>query len=343
MNTSEVVNRLTFHRNRQGPLLAYLDKVDGKLASQVAGCGSWLHLREWELSGESRLRNANFCKRFLICPCCAARRCMKLVQAYAAKVEAVQDERPELIPAMITLTVKNGADLAERLRHIKDSWRRMMETKRKGASESGRHGLIEWNKVVGSIRAIEVKRGKGSAAWHPHIHVYVLLSEYVSPFHLSAEWERFTGDSSIVHVRKCDNGIVSGLLEVLKYVSKPCDLVPADLHHLYQTARGSRFVDPQGIMRGVPEPCIDSDDDDGLHGPYRDYILLWHGFGYRMEAVGHRLEILKPEDSGYGAPRELVFHDPGSSEWDAGIAYPPAYLPPARKYYEDEYVSGILT
>jgi hypothetical protein len=212
----------------------------------------------------------------------------------------------------------------------------MMEAKRKGAGDH-RHGQIEWNKVVGSIRAIEVKRGDGSGVWHPHIHAYVLMSEKINKFHLSAEWERFTGDSFVVDYRDCKNGIVPGLMEVLKYVSKPTELVPADLHHLYETAKGSRFVDPQGILRGVPEPCIDSDDDDGLHGAYRDYILLWHGFGYRMESVGHRLEILKPEDPGYGAPRELVYHEPGSAEWDAGIAYPPAYMPPPRKFYDGDW------
>lgn len=336
MNTSDVVNRLTYHRTRQGPLLNYLDRADPKLASQVAGCGSWLHLREWELSGESRLRNANFCKRFLICPSCAARRAGKMVSAYANKIEVVQDMHPDLIPVMITLTILNRADLAEALRHLKDSWSRMMDAKRKGASKSSTNSTIEWNKVLGSIRAIEITRNKKTGEWHPHIHVFALVSEYLSQMHLSAEWERFTGDSMIVDVRRCRNGIVPGLIEVLKYVSKPSELPPDQLHYLYETAKGSRFTDPQGILRGVPEPCIDSDDDDGLHGPYRDFILLWSGWGYQMQSVSHRLDILRPGDSGYGAPRELVYHEPGSPEFDAGVAFPPEHLPPPRKYYPDE-------
>jgi hypothetical protein len=343
MNASDVLNRLTYHKLRQGPFLDYLDKVDGKLSSQVAGCGSWLHVREWELSGESRLRNANFCKRFLICPCCAARRSAKLVTPYAAKVAVIQDMFPGLIPCMITLTIKNGPDLRERLLHLKASWCRMMAAKRKGASASGRHELIEWNKVFGSIRAIEVKLGEGSGLWHPHMHVFALVTENISKFHLSAEWERFTGDSIIVHNRPCDNGIVPGLIEVLKYVSKPSELSPELLYDLYQAAKGSRFVDPQGCLRGVPEPCIDSDDDDGLHGPFRDFIALWNGGGYGLQAVSQRLVVLRPGDSGYGAPRELVYLEPGSPEWDAGIAMPPEHVPAPARYYGDEYVSGILT
>ena len=216
MNASDVLNRLTYHKLRQGPFLDYLHKVDGKLGSQVAGCGSWLHVREWELSGESRLRNANFCKRFLICPACAARRAGKLVAAYAAKVEVVQDMTPGLIPVMITLTIRNGPDLGERLQHLKDSWGRMMAEKRKGASASSRNAPIEWNKVHGSIRAIEVTRNDATKEWHPHIHVFALVSEYIDRERLSKEWERFTGDSFIVDVRKCKNGIRAGLTEVLK-------------------------------------------------------------------------------------------------------------------------------
>lgn len=342
MNTSDVVNRLTYHRTRQAPLLDYLDRVDGKLSSKLAGCGSWLHIREWEVSGESRLRNANFCKAFLVCPSCAARRAGKMVSAYAAKVEVVHAARPNLIPVMITLTIKNGQDLKERIEHLKAAWRRMLEATRKARHNPEKNGLIEWNKVLGSIRAIEVSRNTKTGEWHPHIHVFALVEDFVDRFHLSAEWERFTGDSMIVDVRKCKNGIVPGLIEVLKYVSKPSELTPQLLHELYLTAKGSRFTDPQGILRGVPEPDIDSDDDEGLTGPYRDFMLLWSGWGYQMQAISHRLEILRPGDSGYGAPRELIVHLPGDPEYYAGVAFPPEHLPQPRKYYADDML-GTLT
>lgn len=335
MNTSDVINRLTHHRTRQVPFLNYLDKADPKLSSRLAACGSWLHVREWDLSGESRLKNANFCKQFLVCTCCASRRAGKMVEAYRQKVEILQDMYPGLIPVLITLTVRNGPDLRERIQHIKDSRKRMLAAARKGKSESGRHSAIEWNKVLGSICAVEVTWNKKTSEWHPHLHFFAFVSEYISPAHLSSEWERFTGDSFIVDVRKVKNGIVGGLIEVLKYVSKPTELSHENLLHLYNTAKGTRFVDPHGLMRGVPEPTLETDDDDGLHGPYRDYILLWSGRGYSMQAVGHRLEILKPGDSGYGAPRELVADDPCGDPY-AGIAFPPEHLPPPRQYYPDD-------
>lgn len=315
------------------------------MASQVAGCGSWLHVREWELSKETRLRNANFCKRFLICPCCASRRAAKMVNAYADKVAVVMDMHPGLIPIMITLTIKNGPDLGERLQHIKDAWKRMGAARRKGASASGRHEAIEMNKVLGSVRAIEVTYNHKAKEWHPHIHIFALVTEFINPAHLSSEWEKFTGDSFIVDVRKVRpksddpeamDPIKGGLIEVLKYVSKPSELPPELLYELYQTAKGSRFTDPHGLMRGIPEIVIEQDDDTGLDGPFRDFLALWNGDGYSLQAVSHRLDILKPGDPGYGAPRELIYIAPDDPDFYAGVAFPPEHLPPPRKYYADE-------
>jgi Replication protein len=250
-----------------------LKREEPDIGDLVAGCGWWLHLREWLQSGETRLRNANFCGKFLLCRSCAARRAGKMVAAYAEKVAAVTASAPDLIPAMLTFTVKNGDDLAERLAHLKKSWSAMIAAARKGKSKSGRHEPIEWNKVRGSVRAIEVtNKGNG---WHPHIHVFALLSAYIDQPTLSAEWQRFTGDSFVVGVTKCKGGIVPGLIETLKYCSKLTELEPSQVLHVWRTAKGSRFTDPQGILRGVPEPDIRQDDDEGLSGPYRDFFALW--------------------------------------------------------------------
>jgi hypothetical protein len=277
MNTAAVLNRIRHHKVSQEPLVELLRNRDGRLCDLVRGCGTWLHLREWLESGESRLRNANFCTKFLLCRCCAARRAAKLVVAYARKVETVMASRPiPLIPAMVTLTVRNGEDLSERLQHLKDSWSRMMAAKRRGASASCRHDLIQWNKVQGSVRAIEVTRS--TKGWHPHIHAFVLLSGYVCQKSLSMEWQQYTGDSFVVGVTKCRKGIVSGLIECLKYASKLTELSPEDVLAVHYAASGSRFVDPQGVLRGVPDPDIRQDDDAGLTGPYRDFFACWSKF-----------------------------------------------------------------
>lgn len=275
MNAADILNRITKAKRSQASLQRYLEQQDEILGSKVKWCGSWLHFREWIQTGESRLLNANFCKKHLLCKACAVRRAAKLYEAYLPKIRSVVEAHSEkLIPAMVTLTTKNGPDLLERLEAFKAGWSAMLAAKRKGASNSKKNIPVEWNKVLGSLRAIEVTQGK-DGGWHVHAHIFVLLHDYIDQRELSAEWERFTGDSFIVDVRKCKNGIEAGLLEVLKYSCKFSSMTSEQVYHVHQTFNGTRLVDPQGLFRGVPEPDIDNDDISDMSGPYRDFIARW--------------------------------------------------------------------
>ena len=271
----DLLNKITSIRRQQAETVRYILEKDELLGQKMAWCGTWLHLREWiDHGGETRLINANFCKKHLICRTCAARRSVRLVEAYAGKVATVMQAEPGLVPAMVTLTLKNGPNLSERLEHGKKAWRAMQTAKRKGASESGRHLAVQWNRVAGCIKAVEIKPGVGG--WHPHLHCFTLLSEYIDQRKLSEEWQRFTGDSMIVDVRKCYGEPLAALFEVVKYVTKfGEDMSNEMLWDVYQTCQGSRFIDPQGCLRGVPEPDIDADNTNGLSGPTIDYIARW--------------------------------------------------------------------
>jgi hypothetical protein len=273
---SELLNRITRAKVSQEKLVRYAIAQDTVVGNKLRTCGSWLHLREWlEHGGETRLLNANFCKQHVLCSACAVRRAARLVRNYAEKVEQVQKEKPDLIPAMVTLTVRNGEDLAERLAHFKKSWSRMISARRRNVSGGHRHRQIEWCKVVGSVRSLEVTRAK-NGLWHPHAHVFVFLSDYIDQNALAAQWERFTGDSFVVGVTKCHGGIVAGLIEVLKYATKQSTMDNEAIWETFRVLRGSRLVDPQGILRGVPEPDLDSDDiEPELTGATRDYIAAW--------------------------------------------------------------------
>lgn len=177
---------------------------------------------------------------------------------------------------MITIGVKSGPDLDERVGHLKASLKNMGAAARKAASKTGcKHGnsTIEWNKLAGSIRSIEVaNKGNG---WNVHSHTFGLLTDFIDREKLSKEWERFTGDSFIVDVRKCQNGIIAGMCEVLKYALKPGQLTNEQVLHAYRVLNGSRLLDPAGLLRGVLEGDIDQDDLPGLDGPTRDLIATW--------------------------------------------------------------------
>lgn len=279
MEASELLKRITKAKRSQTGLVNYVREVDPAIGEKVRFCGSWLHFREWfehGEGGESKLLNANFCKKHLLCQCCAVRRAGKMVENYESKLSPIIEKRKDLIPAMVTLTLKNGHDLGERLQHFKDSWKSMGAAVRKAKSNPIKNAPLQWNRVDGGVSAIEVvydnKKGTG---WHVHMHVFCLLSSYIDKRRLSDEWQRFTGDSMITDVRKCKGGIIAGLVEVLKYSTKFSSMTSEQTYEVYRTCNSSRLINPFGLLRGASAGDIDGDDITGMTGPFRDFFARW--------------------------------------------------------------------
>jgi hypothetical protein len=279
MRGSDLLNQIAECKRSQEPTVRYILDQDDLIGSKLATCGSWLHLREWvECGGETRLRNAKFCKQFRLCRACARRRAGRLIESYLPKIEAtlaaaIAESKP-LIPVMFSLTVVTGPDLGERIGHLHGSTRKMIAARRRAKSDSGRHLEVEWNKVAGSIRSTEIKLGRGGF-WQPHVHGLALLTDYLDQAKFSAEWLKFTGDSFIVGVTQLRGDLVASLCEVIKYAVKFGDLTPEQLWHVHREARGTRLFESHGCLRGVPVPDIDQDAVDGLSGPYRDWLARW--------------------------------------------------------------------
>ena len=241
-----------------------------RIHSDLSQCASYLVFNEYFTVDELRLVKAHTCKKHLLCPFCAMRRSGKFVAKNLPKVEQVISENRARIPALVTLTVRNGPDLLERFNHLRRAHRRLNQRRRdhlKGKT------VTEWGKVAGGITSYEFTK-KDEGDWHPHIHALVLLDDYVDQAKLSAEWESITGDSFIVDIRrirgKANAGgldIASGLLEVCKYALKFHDMTLPDTWHAFNVLRSRRLVDSFGLLRGVQMP--DNLLDDPLEGlPY---------------------------------------------------------------------------
>ena len=272
---TERLNALTRLRREQEKTVAFVAGKDELLAAKMQGCATWLHFREWlDHGGETRLMHVNFCRRYTLCRICAARRSVKLVEAYEPKVELVLKEQPALIPVMATLTLLSGWDLGERIEHAKKSWSRMIAAKRKAESNSDKNAPVQWNQVDGALRSIEATFNP-EKGWHVHLHVFALLNAYLDRIALSEEWKRFTGDSIIVDVRKCHGEPRAALHEVIKYACKFSDLDDARLWEFHQGVNGGRMFDPAGNLRGVKTGDIDQDSIEGMTGPYRDWVATW--------------------------------------------------------------------
>jgi hypothetical protein len=230
-----------------------------KEAAKLEGCANYLLFRHYFTVDKVRLHAASFCKKHLLCPMCAIRRGSKMLAAYLERFEAVRADAPYLRPYLVTLTVKNGPDLAERLRHLRSAMRRMTQARRDYLKRGG--FCPQFVKSQGGFHSIEVtNKGQG---WHPHVHMIWMCASAPDQAALSAEWKDWTVDSFIVDVRPLHDP-VEGFLEVCKYALKFSDLSPADNWHAYEVMSGQRLIDSHGVFRGVeiPDSLTDAPLDD---------------------------------------------------------------------------------
>jgi hypothetical protein len=191
-------------------------------------------------------------------------------------------QRPQLRPFLVTLTVKDGADLAERFKHLHKSQRELWMRKHRARVASPLVG------VDGAVWSYEVKRGSGSGLWHPHLHMIALAEQAPDAVHLSSEWKNITGDSHVVDVRPISqDDPASGFIEVFKYAVKFSDQPPADTVHAWLTLAGRRLVGSSGAFRGVEVPEDLLDDPEGLEGlPFATlFYRFLRGRGYQLDAT----------------------------------------------------------
>ena len=262
----------------------------GKLATKLQGCANYLVFKRYLTVDEVRLHAANFCKKHLLAPFCAMRRGAKYLQVYKQRLDVVLQENPKLRAFMVTLTVKDGENLSSgsricvRLsRSIRSSAGMLSKVKSRSNMQS----------AAGGVMSIEVKRGRNSGLWHPHVHMIWLCNQAPSASQLSKEWLELTGDSYIVDVREFyGESVVDGFLEVFKYALKFSDMELADNWEAFQTLKAKRLVDNFGLFRGVqvPDDLTDDDIDD-------EFILLLYRFikgsGFNFVGQGNTAEIME--------------------------------------------------
>ena len=280
----------------------------GAVADALDQCGAWLVFREYCTIGETRLTAANFCGRWKLCPMCALRRSSRMLRGYAPKVMSICEQRT-LQPWMVTLTVKDGENLTERMDHLRGSWKRLWKRKKDwdafvtGAKRRRQaHSSLEH--VKGGASSIEVHRGENSGLWHPHLHAVMLVEKghQIDRVGLSEEWRKVTGDSFIVHpepfrsmhlLQHCETFdqaqqlLAGDLVECFKYACKFQSMAPADVWDVVNQSHGARFFNAFGCLWGhkVAEEDMDAplELDDV---PYIEAMARFTGDGYTVERGG---------------------------------------------------------
>jgi hypothetical protein len=289
-------NRLHQALSRYGTAKAHTRKLMQALGKErtaqlglrwdrITECGDWMRFRHYFRRDLLKLASSNFCKKHLVCGVCAIRRGARSLAVYLERVETIPGFGVDVVPLLVTTTVRNGPDLSERLAHLLKHFRHLLKRRHlaRGSVMDG---------VLGGVYSTEVTNtGNG---WHPHIHgIWLVRRDQVmlTP-DLRAEWEALTGDSFECDVQpicpRHDLGddvspYAAGFAEVFKYATKPAELGAELFAEAYPQLRGKRLLASFGCLRGVKVPKDLADDLTALENePYVEFFARWLGESYSV-------------------------------------------------------------
>lgn len=275
-------------RHRAEAILSFLGTIGNGSASRcpatrsadrLRDCGNYLLFHHYHTADRVRLHAAHLCQQHLLCPLCAIRRASKQVGAYLPRFEAITAAAPHLRPVVITYTVKNGADLGERMAHLRSGLQTLTKERRQVRGR-GKAGSCTWGHLAGAVGALEVTWSKRHG-WHPHMHMIGLCDGWMDQREMSAEWRRITGDSFVVGIQRLDpaRAPADAFCEVLKYAVKFGGLPPARVWEAAQALSGRRLIFSLGAFRGVDVP--ESLLDEPLEGlPFVELLFRYLGGGH---------------------------------------------------------------
>ncbi|WP_333615128.1 protein rep [Psychrobacter sp.] len=271
-------------------------------ADKLASCANFLLFRHYYTLDKYKLAGLRTCKKHMLCPFCSAIRASKQATAYHEKMLVILKENPNLKPVFMTLTVKNGDDLKERFNHLKNSFKTLQTARRKWLKRGNGHN--ELCKAHGIVFAYEItNKGKG---WHPHLHMVMLVDDWIDVDKLSDEWKAITGDSHVVDVRRVrptkidvdtaqgkeqKEDYSDGFMEVFKYAMKFTELTHYQIwiahETLSPTGRLTRLQGSIGLFRGVQVPDAMTDDLITDNAPF---MLILYKF---MKGAGYSVQFMQ--------------------------------------------------
>jgi plasmid rolling circle replication initiator protein Rep len=289
-------------RSLDTPMGELMAKRFGHFANLLSGCANYLLFKHYYTLDKYKLSGLKTCKKHMLCPFCSAIRASKQATAYHDKMVHILKENPNLKPVFVTLTVKNGDDLKERFYHLKDSFTTLQTARRKWLKRGNGHN--EFCKAHGIVYAYEITdKGRG---WHPHLHMILLVDDWIDKDKLSDEWKAITGDSFIVDVRRVKpskaevdtmdakeqkEDYSDGFMEVFKYAMKFTELTHYQIwiahETLSPTGRLTRLQGSIGLFRGVEVPKTMTDDFIADDAPF---MLILYKF---LKGAGYSVEFMQ--------------------------------------------------
>lgn len=144
-----------------------------RIVEQVKSCGDflWFHVFPGEIH---RLAGGFTCKKSLWCVCCALRRSGRIAKTYLPIITQQLEQNADLVPVLITWTVKNRPDLDSCFQHIKQVQRGMLKRRRDSFDRPRLRRLSPLRYLHGGAGSYEFKRG-ADGGWNLHIHEIALI------------------------------------------------------------------------------------------------------------------------------------------------------------------------
>lgn len=218
-----------------------------RLAERMNGCCNWLEYRLLETSLE--FNKAFFC-RCRYCPGCQLRVSMKWSARTYKILPNVLADHSNARWLLLTLTIKNVdiSNLRETIKKMNYGFKKL--TLRK-----------DWP-GIGWIKSMEITKGQnGPMMAHPHFHVLMMVkpSYYWARNYMSTEqWgELWASCMDLdympqVNVQAIKGNLEQAIQEVLKYETKPTDIIGNGikwLEALTQQTFKTRRIEVAGVLR----------------------------------------------------------------------------------------------
>lgn len=246
-------------------------------AARVRDCGTQMVLAYIFAEQRIELHRANFCRERL----CAMQRTRQIFAQVSQVMDAIDQERPELTPVFLTLTVRNckAGELGVMLDTIFQGWRRLMNNDRMKRL------------IPGWFRALEITYNEDTDTYHPHIHAIMLVTpsyfttpkDYMTTKKWVAAWRKALRldydpicDIRAIETTAADDR-AGAVAEVAKYTVKDTDYLKDDealtdkLVEVFSIAiRGRRLYAFGGLMKEVAKRLKLKDADEFQTGEVTD-------------------------------------------------------------------------
>ena len=169
-----------------------------------------------------------------------------------------------------------GKTFEERFEHLVRSFRKLLDRYRDYKKKGW--GFNQFCKIDGAFYTTEYTYNETTKQWHPHIHIFALLTDWIDQEELAETWHDITLDSYIVDVRRVKKQKNTDTARQLqRYVNT---LLNSAIYQwkipfmLSLTLKGKRLTGSFGSMHGlkiekaVPDEML-SDDIPYLEMLYR--------------------------------------------------------------------------